>query len=171
MKNKITTMIFLTTLLIALIAPTTAKAATDATSYSIPGKKGKITSNVWRSNYPSTSGNTGKYSYQVSAVYSGSKKVTEIKTTFRTGASLRNSASLNIGTSSGGASAGASSSWQTVSKTAYWINKNGSKTSSWRSNATFAPYRDYRKNTVFVMNTARVKLSGDQKPYEITASI
>lgn len=164
-------MILLTILLTALVAPCTTKAATDTSSYSISGKKGKITSNAWRSNYPSSSGNTGKYSYQVSAVYSGSKKVTEIKTTFRTGASLRNSASLNIGTSSGGASAGASSSWQTVAKTAYWSNTNGAKSSSWRSNATFAPYRDYRNNTIFIMNTARVKLSGDKKPYEITASI
>lgn len=40
--------------------------------YTIPGKKGTLTSNVWRSKQK-TSGNTLQWNYQVSAVYSGSQ--------------------------------------------------------------------------------------------------
>lgn len=149
---------------------TTVQAASDTSNYTIPGSKGKITSNAWRGGV-GKSGNTGKFTYQVSAVYTGSKKVNEIKTTFRTGASLRSGASWNIGLSVGGISAGGGSNWQTISQGSYWLNTNGAKTSSWRSNTTFAPYKDFRVNTEYVTNSAHVKVSGDKKAYQISASV
>lgn len=148
----------------------TAEAASNYKPLTIPGGKGKITSNVWKSGL-TKSGNTYLFDYQVSAVYSGTYSVSEIRTTFTVGASLRNSATMNIGVESGGASAGSGSSWQNVSKTAYWANTKGQKTSSWRSNASIAPHIDYRSGTYYVKNTARVKLTSDKKPYEITISV
>lgn len=143
----------------------------NAKSYTIPGGKGKITSNVWRSTNPKSSGNTYQWDYQISAVYSGKNAVSSIRTTWRGSASLRNSASINLGISNSGGSAGAGSSWQNVNTvTKYWENTNGAKESSYRSNMVVTPKKDYRSNTISLTNTARVKLSKDAKPYEINAS-
>lgn len=143
----------------------------NARSYTIPGGKGTLTSNAWRSSNVISAGNTYQWDYQVSAVYSGNYSVSSIRTTWRGSASLRNSATINLGISNSGGNAGGGSSWQnvnTVSK--FWENNNGSKESSYRSNMVVAPKRDYRPNTIYITNTARVKLKGDAKPYEISAS-
>lgn len=145
--------------------------AKNSKSYTIPGGKGKITSNAWRSSPGKTSGNTCQWDYQVSAVYSGKRAVSSIRTTWRGSASLRNSASLNLGISNSGGSAGAGSSWKTVKTVAkYWENTNGAKEASYRSNMVAAPKKDYRSGTISITNTARVKLVNDKKPYEINAS-
>lgn len=118
-----------------------------------------------------TAGNTYQWDYQVSAVYSGKNAVSSIRTTWRGSASLRNSASISLGVSNSGVSAGASSSWQNINTvTKYWENTNGAKESSCRSNMVVTPRKDYRSGTVSIINTARVKLSKDAKPYEISAS-
>jgi hypothetical protein len=115
---------------------------------------------------------TLQWSYQVSAVYSGSYDVETIRTTWQGSASLRNSASITLGISQSGGNAGASSSWQTVSTVAkYWENSNGSKTSDYSSNMVVTPAIDYRSSTIGLINTARVKLKADAKPYEISASV
>lgn len=145
--------------------------ASNSRYLTIPSGKGKITSNAWRSSSATTSGNTYQWDYQVSAVYSGSESVSSIRTTWKGSASLRNSASINLGVSASGASAGASSSWQNVNTvTKYWENNNGAKESSYRSNMVVSPKEDYREDTISITNTARVKLKGDAKSYEITAS-
>lgn len=145
--------------------------ASNSNYLTIPSGKGKITSNAWRSSSPTTSGNTYQWNYQVSAVYSGSKTVSSIRTTWKGSASLRNSASINLGVSASGVSAGASASWQNVSTvTKYWENTNGSKEASYRSNMVVSPKTDYREDTISIVSTASVKLSGDAKSYQITAS-
>lgn len=145
--------------------------ASNSRTYNIPGNKGKLTSNAWRSRLNS-SGNTYQCDYQVSSEYSGDHTVESIRATWQGSASLRNSASISLGVSGDGASAGASSSWSTVKTVAkYWENSNGSKNSSYRSNMVISPSVDYRSNTVSIVNTARVKLKGDEKPYEISASV
>lgn len=80
-------------------------------SLRIPGGKGTITSNSWHSWFPKSAGNSYQWDYQVSAVYTGSRVVTAIRTTWKGSASLRNSASINLGVSSSGGSAGGGSSW------------------------------------------------------------
>ena len=138
----------------------------------IPGGKGTLTSNAWRSTRESSVGNTYQWDYQVSAVYSGNKKVESIKTSWYGKASLRNSASINLGLSNSGATVGASSSWKnTTTPVKYWENTNGSKSSDYRSNIIVSPRKDYRSNTISLMNTARVKLKGDPKPYVVSSGV
>lgn len=150
---------------------TTSFAISDSDSLRIPGGQGTLTSNVWRG-WRSSSGNTYKWDYLVSAKYSGSEKVERIRTTWRSSADLRNSASISMGVSADGASAGASSSWQSErTKSKYWENSNGAKTSSWRSNIVVSPSRNYRSGTISTTNTAKVKLKSDRKTYEISASV
>ncbi len=145
--------------------------SSQSKSYKIPGDKGTLTSNAWRTTGNGTeSGNTLQWDYQVSAVYAGSKSVESIRTTWKGQASLRSSATFNLGVNQSGVVAGAGSSWQTVTTPEkYWENDNGSKESSVRSNMVISPKKDYRADTISIINTARVYLKGDAKPYTITA--
>lgn len=136
----------------------------------VPG--GKLRVNVWRSTNKKQSGNTYEWDYQVSAVYTGTKTVSKIRITWYASASLRNSASISLGISGTSVTAGAGSSWQTVkTKTKYWENSNGAKTSDYRSNVVIGPAKDYREDTITVYATARVVLSGDAKPYEVSKGV
>ncbi|WP_461201438.1 hypothetical protein [Anoxybacillus sp. TBDG-1] len=127
---------------------------------------------MWRSTSPTYSGNTIQWDWQVSAVYSGDKTVEMIKTEWYSSASLRNSASITMGVSGDGATAGVSSSWQTIqTKSKYWENSNGAKSSFWRSNIVISPYKDYRSDTISTINTAYVKLQGDPRTFYISAGV
>lgn len=138
----------------------------------IPGGQGTLTSNAWRQSKETESGNTLQWNYQVSAVYSGSKTVESIRTSWYGGASLKNSASISLGINGSGATVGAGESWQFITTPVkYWENSNGAKSSDYRSNMTVSPAVDYRPDTISLTNTAKVKLAGDPKPYEITASV
>ena len=140
--------------------------------FTIPGNQGTLTSNAWRQTVGTESGNTLQWDYQVSAVYSGSKTVESIRTSWYGGASLKNSASISLGISDSGANVGAGSSWQYITTPVkYWENSNGAKSSDYKSNMTVSPSADYRRSTISLTNTAKVKLAGDPKPYEITASV
>ncbi|MFT8928816.1 MAG: hypothetical protein ABF969_05720 [Sporolactobacillus sp.] len=142
----------------------------QANSYTLPGGEGEITSNAWRSSSGTKSGNTIQWDYQVSAVYSGKYKVESIRTTWQASASLRNSASINLGISGSGVSVGTGSSWNTTkTKKKYWENDNGAKESDYRSNIVVSPSKDYRTGTISIVNTAKVKLKSDAKPYSISA--
>jgi len=149
-----------------------AWASNQSKPYSIPGSQGTITSNAWRTTgNGSISGNTRQWSYQVSAVYSGTRTVQRIRTTWWSGASLRNSASIDVSVSGSGVSVGTSSAWQNITThKKYWENTNGTKTSSWRSNIVVAPSKYYLSDTIFIANTALVKLSSDARTFQITAS-
>ncbi|MBN8193349.1 hypothetical protein JI667_14460 [Bacillus sp. NTK074B] len=146
-----------------------ASAASDSSYVSTP--YGKLTSNAWRSSL-SSSGNTYQFTYQTSAVYSGSNSVDWIKTTWEACASLRNSASMSIGISADGVSAGSSSSWQNVCQSAYWQNSNGAKGAySETRNAVIKPSADYRSGTVSIQNEAKVKIKGDARSWSVNASV
>ena len=136
---------------------------------------GKLYSDVWRSNNPSKSGETYQWDYQVSAKYDGTAKVKEIRTTWYVSASLRSGASVGMGVGYGAtvsANASTSENWQTVPTAArYWSNTNGTKESSWRSNAIVSPRLDYRRKTFSVINEARVLIKGNKKPYTISAGV
>lgn len=163
---------FLFSLLIAGGTALPANATADSDYLTLPSGAGKITSNAWRqTGNGSVSGNTRKWDYQVSAVYSGSKKVQRIRSTWWGGASLRNGASFELGISGSGVTVGSGSSWQFITtKKKYWENTNGAKTSSWRSNMIVAPKGDYRSDTIYIANTALVKVSVDSRTFQINAS-
>lgn len=155
--------------MVCAVAPCSASAVSQAKSLNLPSGYGKLTSNAWRGGQRA-SGNTYQWDYQVSAVYTGSKKVKSIRATWVGSASLRNSASISLGCGDS-VSVGAGSSWQyknTVSK--YWVNTNGAKTSSYRSNMYVTPSRDYRSNTISIANTAKVEIKGDPRSWSINAS-
>ncbi|MGG7621542.1 hypothetical protein [Bacillus coreaensis] len=141
-------------------------------SYSIPGGKGTLTSDAWRSTYSTKSGNTLQWDYQVTAKYTGTWTVERIRTTWQGSANLRNSASISLGISNSSVSATSSTSWQnikTVSK--YWENTGGTKTSWYSSNMIVAPAADYQNYTIALINTATVKLKGDNMVYQISAGV
>ena len=139
--------------------------------YIIPGGKGTLTSNAWRSG-ENPSGNTLQWDYQVSAYYTGNEFAETIRTTWQGSAQLRSSANMNLGVSESGVTAGGGSSWGTYNTpTKYWENTNGTKESSYRSNMVVTPAIDYRSGTISITNTATVKLRNDAKPYTISASV
>ncbi|CAM5785027.1 hypothetical protein [Cellulomonas persica] len=146
-----------------------AQAVSDDNSASVPGG-GTITSNIWRGSL-SSSGNTYRWDYQVSAVYSGAQTVTSIRTKWTLGACMQNSASFTIGVSVDGFTVGAGSSWTCGDVTAYWTNTNGAKSSSWRSTAVAAPSKYYQSNSIWGKNVARVYTKGYAQPKEVTASV
>lgn len=138
----------------------------------IPGRQGTLTSNAWRSTIATSSGNTYQWDYQVSAVYSGKKTVESIRTSWYGGASLRNSGSISLGINKSGATVGASSTWHYITTPVkYWENSNGAKSSDYKSNLIVSPSEDYRSGTISLTNTARVKLKGNPKPYEVSAGV
>ena len=158
-----------TALIVVGAAP--AHAVSQAKSYALPAAQGTLTSNTWRQNGYDAYGNTAQWDYQVSAVYSGSKAVERIRSTWTGSASLRNGGSLSLGLSKGGVNVGSSSSWQYISQTGYWQNSNGAKSSSWRSNFIVAPRIDYRSDTVSIVNTALVKLKSSAQTYSISSGV
>lgn len=185
MKNKrnfkiIGIMLLITIMFFSSSVP--AYAATDdyeimpltsqARNFNIPGGQGTLTANVWRQTIHTASGNTYQWDYQVSAVYKGSKAVEYIQTAWKAGASLKNSAGINIGVGDTSISAGNSSSWEhvtTVEKR--WKNSNGAKSADYKSNIVVGPKDDYKQYSIYLTNTATVKLKGDPKPYSIKAGV
>lgn len=156
---------------VALAGP--AAAASQAKPLTLPGSLGTLTSNVWRTSGDGyISGNTRQWDYQVSAVYSGNYTVQRIRTTWYAQASLRSSASINLGISGSGVTVGSSSTWQNVrTPSKYWENSNGAKSSSWRSNIVEGPSIHYLSGTIYAVNTASVKLSADTRTFSITAGV
>lgn len=140
--------------------------------YTIPGGQGVLTANVWRSTIGEKRGNTIQWDYQVSAVYSGHKRLKSIRTSWYASDTLRNSASMDLGFSNSGVTAGAGGSWTRVSTPVkYYENTRGQKIVDRGSNVVITPSKDYRSRTISVVNTAMVTLDGDAKSYDITSGI
>lgn len=139
------------------------------------GNYATITSNCWLGNKV-TSGNTLQWDYQVSAVYTKKDKdkapdVNTIRTTWYGGATLRKSATVSLGITDSGASASISTTWQSVkTPSKYWENTKGQHSSSYRSSLLVAPRGDYSSG-IYITNTARVTVKGDNKPYEAVAGV
>lgn len=140
--------------------------------FTIPGGKGTLTSNAWRSTFSTSSGNTLQWDYVVSAVYTGNAAVERIRTAWYGSSSLRNGASINLGIDLSGASGGLGANWQhTQTPTKYWENKAGATSADYKSNLLVTPAIDYRSNTISIVNTATVVLKGDPKVYSITSGV
>jgi len=146
-------------------------ASSQSNSITLPSNYGKLTSNVWRTTIGKVSGNSIQWNYQVSSVYSGSKKVSTIKATWKGSASLRNGANFSIGIGADSIKVGIGSTWRTISQSGCWVNTNGAKSASYRSNIIVTPKRDYRSGTICVQNTAYLKLKGDSRNWSYTASV
>lgn len=150
----------------------TSPRISQSKPYTIPGGKGTIKSDTWRDNGDGkVSGNTRQWDYQVAAKYTGSGSVEWIETKWVASANLRNQASINLGVGSTDASAGSSSSWQAVASEHYARNTKGQKEASVRRNLVIGPKSDYKRGSIYVKNTASVKLKGDAKPYRITSGV
>jgi len=149
-----------------------AAATRDSRPLAIPGGQGTITSNTWRTTgNGSITGNTRQWEYQVSAEYAGSKAVQRLRATWYSGASLKNSASMDVGIGASGITVGISNAWQNGrTHPKYWENTNGARNSSWRSNIVVAPQAFYLNDTIFIANTALVKLASDARTFQINAS-
>lgn len=168
-KSKVILALALSGIILATSMPTEISATSQKKSKKVE-EGGYLYSNAWRSTDETKSGNTYQWDYQVSAEYTGSATVSEIRTTWHGSASLRSGAGMNIGISGTGVNASASSNWQTVTTVdKYWSNTNGAKNASWRSNMIVTPYKDYRANTISIINEAYLKVNGNKKPYTISA--
>lgn len=133
---------------------------------------GTLYSHTERQTYGTISGTVHKFKFYVYSKYEGNKTVEQVKCTWKTGASLRNSASMSLSISTGTtytASAGSSSSWSNTYIEKYWLHTTGTKVSYEQSNFTVTPESDYRDNTASVTTTSSVKLKGDAKTYSISS--
>lgn len=145
-------------------------AISQLKSCSAPG--GNLESHVWRTNGEgSVVGHTRQWEYQVAAKYVGRNQVRSIRTSWTVSCSMKSSGNLSIGVTSGGVTAGGGSSWQTLSKSAYWENSNGATEASFRSNIVVSPHSDYRSGTISVINEAKAIVTGDVKPRVISAGV
>ncbi|MGL5972624.1 MAG: hypothetical protein ACRCZK_02745 [Oscillospiraceae bacterium] len=161
-------------LLVFMVSITSANA--DAVSqlktYNLPHGLGRLEAHVWVQTVGKNSGNTIQWDYQVAAKYVGNRKVNMIRIDWQGGASLRKSASIDVNAIGAISSVGVSSSWQNVkTPNRYWINSNGSKESSWRSNMIIAPRKDYRSSTRSMIAKARVNVNGSNQTFEINAGV
>lgn len=155
---------------LAMVGATTPAFATAQAKH-LTTPYGTLTSNTWRTTgNGSVSGNTRQWDYQVSAAYDGGSSVERIRTTWHAQASLRNSASMDLGISGSGVTVGSSSSWENVrTPDKYWENTNGAKSASYRSNIVEGPAKHYLSGTIFSTNTALLKVRGDARTFQITA--
>lgn len=134
---------------------------------------GKLYSHTERQTYGTLSGKVRKVKFYVYGKYDGSQKVDSIKCAWRTGATLRKSATLTLSTSVGkeySFGASASSTWQSVtSSEKYWLHTSGTKVSYEDSNFTIAPDADLSGFDFWVTTTATVYTKGYKKPTAISS--
>lgn len=133
---------------------------------------GTLYSHTERQTYGTVSGNVHKYKFYVYSQYNGSKTVERIRCTWKTGASLRNSASMSLSISTGktySVDGTSSSTWTNTYIEKYWEHSTGTKVSYEQSNFTVSPNVDYRDGTASVTTTSSVKLKGDAKSYAISS--
>ena len=145
-------------------------------TYTIPGGKGTLISNVWLQEIGTISGATRQWDYQSSAKYKGNKKVHGIKTAWTIHATMRNCSTLSVtlksGEEGGEFSASKSSEWQNIkTREFYFLNTKGQKESSYRSNFIITPWWDYKLGSCSIINRASLVLENDKKIYRIQAGI
>lgn len=149
-------------------------AVSDRAVRNLPSNYGKLYVRVWRGD-GKESGNTRKWDYLVSAKYLRRKKkvrVKSIRISWQGGASLRNGASISLGISDSGVSVGAYEKWTYVkTKVKYWINTKGQNNASYRSNLVAAPSQDYKRWSVWLINTGKLRIKGDKRSWEYSAAV
>ena len=147
--------------------------ASDGSDIQIKEKKvpeGYLSAHVYRSD-KEKSGNTLQWEYDASAMYDGTRKVKLIRITVTASASLRNSASISLGFSQTGVSAGVGSSWQTTSTVKCNEETDGMPVVRLNNNIVIGPAKDYRKNTIMITNIATLELDNNVKVYEESVGI
>ena len=115
----------------------------------------------------SKSGTVRKVKFYVYAKYSGSKQVSSIKCAWKTGAKMRNSATMTLNTSVGSSysfGASASNTYQNIeSSEKYWCSTNGCKVEYDQSNFTLTPIGDLYGYYFWITTTATVRVKGGAK--------
>lgn len=137
---------------------------------------GKLISFTERHKRGKKSGNVKSYPYYLYSKYTGSSTVEKIKSTWKVGCNLKNSATIsmsaNVGageTTSVGASASGSSNWQWKEVSKYYYSTNGSKLVYSNSNFTVAPYKYSDSGSIYLTNESYLKIKGDNQPYSISS--
>lgn len=117
--------------------------------------------------------NGKEWNYKASVWVTNSPKKGTLKLVVTGQATVKTSASVSLGLSESGVSAGSSSSWTTVSDTcsqSVSISKQSSKQeTSVTSNLVVTPKKYYKTNTACIVVQARVKFSGSKRVYFISA--
>ena len=138
----------------------------------------RIQSNVWMDTWATSSGNSNRWEYKVSAKYLDNKKdVNWIKTEWYAYATIRKSKTITLGV--GGStskelsvSASSSSEWQTISTpSAHWTNGNYYTISDWANTLVINSRSDYKSGSKGMTNTATVQVFGDKKCYSTKATV
>lgn len=131
---------------------------------------GTLTSFVQRQSQGSLAGETLSVDYQVKALYDGTSKVKEIRSTwvikaqFRRTTSSSTNASISAGKDSVSFSIGESSSseYKDQSLTKYYVSTNGIKQVVYASNYLLYPYKQLNSQTL--QNTATLIIEGYAGP-------
>jgi hypothetical protein len=130
-----------------------------------------LIANAGRSNKGETVGNTVRWDYSVSAVYTGNEPVEYIKTGWKVSADLRNSASMKFDVGEGTITAGSSSKWRNVTTgNRYLINNNGAKSVEYNGKIIISPKGDYKADSMKLVNNAMLKLKNYPATYSVTVS-
>lgn len=127
--------------------------------------------------WATSSGNSNRWEYTVSAKFLDSKNYVEwIKTEWYAFAKIRKSTVITLGiegstTKELTVSASASSEWQTkYTPKAHWTNGNYYTISDWANTLVINSRSDYAAGSRGITNTASVKVFGDPKAYSIAAT-
>ncbi len=137
----------------------------------------RIQANVWIDTWATSSGNSNRWEYTVSAKFLDNKDHVEwIKTEWYAFAKIRKSTVITLGI--GGSttkeltvSASASSEWQVkYTPKAYWKNGNYYTISDWANTLVVNSRADYAAGSKGITNTASVKVFGDPKTYSVSAT-
>lgn len=126
----------------------------------------------------SVSGNARTVTYRVYADYSGSAKVTSIRTewtiraTFKRPVSGSFNAGLTVGATEVGGNVGASSTneWKDFSITKYWVNTNGT-THSFYGPSEYVLSPNNQVYSHALTNVAIVKVANHSTPTEVTVTV
>lgn len=176
--RKIATCV-MTAALLATSLPTGVSAGigdyhvSDDDSIAVNGG-GTLYTHAERQRYGTVSNNNTvrKVNFYVYAQYSGDKTVTSIKCAWKTGATMRSSATMSLNTSAGknySFGASASSTWQNIeSSEKYWESTNGSTIEYESSNFTITPDWDLSGFDFWITTTASVKVKGGAKKSTIS---
>ncbi|MCI6402130.1 MAG: hypothetical protein SPF51_06565 [Candidatus Fimivicinus sp.] len=165
-------------LLILLSTSICAFATSDSNTRTINSNPRKrIQANVWIDTWATSSGNSNRWEYTVSAKFLDSKNYVEwIKTEWYAYAIIRKSTVITLGiqgktTKELTVSATASSEWQTkYTSKAHYTNGKYYTISDWANTLVINSRSDYKAGSKGVTNTAYVKVFGDPKTYSVAAT-
>ena len=151
-------------LLILLSTSICAFATSDSNTKTINANPLKrIQANVWIDTWATSSGNSNRWEYTVSAKFLDSKNYVE-STVITLGIEGKTTKELTV-------SASSSSEWQTkYTPKAHWTNGKYYTISDWANTLVINSRSDYAAGSKGITNTASVKVFGDPKTYSVAAT-